>query len=490
MRVTTGLLIGLVATATHTVHAHDTFGELPFGDIRPQGWLEQHMRRDLEQGFVGRLDTLVPDLIVKDDIYGKDRLTRRVKDKDVGTHNTGAQWEVQFLWWNSETQSNWWDGYLRHTLLLDSADHRGRVDKYVAGKLATADDDGYIGIYAPDLRYDHSTENGELWAQASLFRGLLAYYEATDQAPVLDAVIKAVDRTMQAYPQNRSTPFKATDAFAGVGHGLTFVDVLNTLYRLTGERRYLNYAVFLFDDYSRHPQPEEDIQPDNLLNDDYRFKGHGVHTYEHLRALTLAATHGHDPRYDRALDAYLRRLDDVTTLGGGPIGDEWITGRHAHHDTGYEYCSLQELLHSYAVLLQKTGEARWADRMEWLVYNAAQGARHPDGHSIAYCKTDNSTDVLGHADMDNPQNEIRYKYSPAHQDVAVCCAPNAGRLYTRSRRTWSNAPTVGWQSACTDRPASPRRWTARRSRCSRSPTIHLRTTCASWFKPIGPWRSS
>jgi hypothetical protein len=29
-------------------------------------------------------------------------------------------------------------------------------------------------------------------------------------------------------------------------------------------------------------------------------------------------------------------------------------------------------------------------------------------------------------DPENPQ--IRYKYSPAHQDVAVCCVPNAGRI--------------------------------------------------------------
>ncbi|MEL7022877.1 MAG: alpha-amylase family glycosyl hydrolase [Pseudomonadota bacterium] len=421
----------LVALIINTIaRGDDVLAELPFGDIRPQGWVERQMRHDLEHGFVGKLDQLVPDLIVADDIYGEDRLTKLVKDKDVGTHNSGAEWEVQFLWWNSETQSNWWDGYLRHALLLADPAHRQRVDEYVANKLATADEDGYIGIYAADLRYDHTTENGELWAQASLFRGLLAYYETTQKQAVLDAVIRAVELTMRAYPIDDSTPFKTSNAFAGVGHGLTFVDVLNTLYRLTGDRRYLNYAVFLYEDYSRHPQPEEDVQLDNLLDADYRFKGHGVHTYEHLRALTLAATHDDDTRLDQALVNYLQRLDAVTTASGGPIGDEWITGRHAHHgDTGYEYCSLQELLHSYAVLLQNTGDPGWADRMEWLTFNAAQGARHPDGQSIAYCKTDNSVEMLGHLDMGNPQGEMRYKYSPAHQDVAVCCVPNAGRLY-------------------------------------------------------------
>ena len=334
------------------------------------------------------------------------------------------------MWWNSETQSNWWDGYLRNVLLLDHADHMQKVKDYIVAKLNTADDDGYIGIYGDDLRYKHTTENGELWAQASLFRGLLAYYEATNDRDVLNAVIKAVNVTMLAYPINESVPFKTEKAFAGVGHGLTFVDILNSLFRITGDKQYLDYALFLYNDYSRHPQPEEDIQLANLLNEDYLFKGHGVHTYEHLRALTLAAYHSDDEKYQRALAGFLSRLESVTTDSGGPIGDEWIAGRHAHHsDTGYEYCSIQELLHSYVVLLQKTGDAQWADKIEWLLFNAGQGARHPDGKSIAYCKTDNSYDVLGHLDMANPQGEKRFKYSPAHQDVAVCCAPNAGRVY-------------------------------------------------------------
>ena len=404
---------------------------LPVGATRPAGWMLEQMQHDLAHGFVGRLDRLAPGLLVEDDIYGRDRLTKLVERKDVGTHTTGAEWEVQFLWWNSETQSNWWDGYLRNILLTGDKKLKGeRLDKYIRDKLATADPDGYIGIYAPDLRYRHSTENGELWSQASLFRGLLAYHEATGDAAVLQAVQRAIDLTIKAWPIGESEPFNVTDPFAGIGHGLMLVDVLNQLARLTGDDSYLDYAVFLFEDYNRHEQPEEDIQPANLMDPDYRFKGHGVHTYEHLRALVIAAHHTGRADYHEALDRYLARLDNVLTVAGGPIGDEWIAGRHAHPSaTGYEYCSLQELLHSYSLLLERTGEPRWADRIEWLLYNAAQGARHPNGRSIAYVKTDNAFHAMGHVDMADPQNEERVKYSPAHQDVAICCAPNAGRIY-------------------------------------------------------------
>ena len=159
---------------------------LTLGQVKPRGWIRSQMLHDLEHGFVGHLDRLVPDLIVEDDIYGKDRLTAQVKEKDVGVTFKDVDWGIQFLWWNSETQSNWWDGVIRHAFLTDHAATIERVRAYVDSKLATQDEDGYIGIYDEDLRYRHETENGELWAQTTLFRGLLGYYEATGEDYYLD----------------------------------------------------------------------------------------------------------------------------------------------------------------------------------------------------------------------------------------------------------------------------------------------------------------
>jgi len=404
-----------------------------FGDIQPHGWLKEQMTFDVTQGFVGNLDQLVPELILEDDIYGKDRMTKLVKSKDVGAvTDDNGEWQVQFLWWNSETQSNWWDGFIRNAILTQDAKSLEKVKSYVDAKLETQDADGYMGVYAQDLRYNHTTENGELWAQSSLFRGLLAYYEYTKDQRILTAVEKAVKLTMKRYPINGSQPFNIEKPYAGVGHGLTFVDVLNRLYELTGNIQYLDYALFLYEDYNRYALSEVDIQVKNLLDTAYKFKGHGVHTYEHLRALVLAAERSDNPVYKPALEAYLDRLATVITPSGAPIGDEWILGKSANADhTGYEYCSLQELLDSYSLLLAKTGDSKWADSMEWLLFNAAQGARNPDGKSIAYCKTDNSYFMQGALERENigKANHSRFKYSPVHKEVAVCCVPNAGRIY-------------------------------------------------------------
>ena len=419
---------------------------LPLGAVKPQGWLRQQMTDDLQHGFLGHLDELVPKLVTADDIYGRDRLTAAVKAKDLGASSNNAAWEVQYLWWNSETQSNWWDGFVRTALLTDDPAALARARQHIEHMLATQDADGYLGIYAPDLRYRFTGENGELWAQSTLLRQLLGYYEATRDQRVLRAVERAVAVTMRAYPVQHSAPFGVTQSFGGVEHGLTLTDTFERLYQLTGKAAYRSYAVWLYEDFCRHKLGQDDAQYAHLIDPAYRFTTHGAHTYEHLRAVTLAAYDTGNPALQAALRGYLSKLDTCLSPSGGPIGDEWIGRRRANADqTGYEYCSTQELLDSYGQLLARSGQPSWADRLEWLLFNAGQGARYPDASAIAYLKTDNSYAMTGglHPEPTSPakDKQTRYKYSPVHQDAAVCCVPNAGRIYpTYVHEMWLRSP--------------------------------------------------
>jgi DUF1680 family protein len=406
----------------------EQFMPLAFGEIKPQGWLKTQILSDLK-GFTGNLDQLVPDLIQKDEIYGRDRLTKKVKSKDVGAEGDPGDWNVQFLWWNSETQSNWRDGFVRQAFLSGDPSAQKRAKDYIESILATQDSDGYLGVYAPDLRYKLTGENGELWAKATLYRVLLGYYEATKDPKTWQALLKAVDNVMLNYPIYKSSPFKAEKPFAGLSHGLVFTDVLDRLHQLSGEAKYLEYAVFLYQDYCRNNVSETDIQLHNILDPAYKLKGHGVHSYEHVRPLIMAYQATGDAQYKNALDIYLQRVKRLTTPTGGPIGDEWITQATADAtQTGYEYCSIHELLHSYAFLLQKNGDPQLGDQIERLFFNAAQGARHPEKSCIAYLKTDNSYEMTGTKNGGGDPKQTRYKYSPTHQQAAVCCVPNAGRI--------------------------------------------------------------
>jgi len=81
----------------------EKFSFLPFGSIRPAGWLKEQMQRDLE-GFVGNLDRIVPELI-NDPVYGEGRLRKNSRVKDLGNLKDGdAEGDEQYKWWNSETR--------------------------------------------------------------------------------------------------------------------------------------------------------------------------------------------------------------------------------------------------------------------------------------------------------------------------------------------------------------------------------------------------
>ena len=409
----------------------EKYENIPFGEIKPEGWIKTQMQNDLD-GFVGHLDAIVPDLM-NDPIY-YERLHKHSKLKDLGNLKEGdAEGEEQYKWWNSETQSNWHDALIRNVLLLDDPSGKMKVKEYIDKILSSQDkDDGYMGIYDRDLRYKFKSENGELWSKTTLYRGLLAYYKFTKDENVLKALIRAVDNVMENYPAYASEPFYAGKKFSGgVAHGLTFTDICDKLYQITKEDKYRQYALFLYKNYCDNFSSEKDIQLTNILDSSYRLQSHGVHTFEHLRPLIVAAFSSNDPVLQKALSIYLKRIDKVTTLSGAPIGDEWIGGRMADEtNTGYEYCSIHELTDSYCVLLQKEGLNSIADKIENTFYNAAQGARNPDHSCIAYLKTDNSYEMQGTKNglKELDRKQTRYKYSPAHQDVAVCCSPNAGRI--------------------------------------------------------------
>jgi hypothetical protein len=415
----------------NTNKVEEKYQILPFGSIKPSGWIKTQMQKDIN-GFVGNLDILVPDLI-NDPIYGSGRLHKNSEVKDLGNNKEGdAEGSEQYKWWNSETQSNWWDGYIRNVILMNDKVGLKKVEKYIEEVLKTQDEDGYIGIYDKELRYNFNSENGELWSKATMYRGLLAYYEYSKDKKLWNAIVKAVDNVMTNYPIGISSPFSSGKAFnGGVSHGLTFTDVLDKMYQITGNTKYTDYALFLYQDFSKTYQSEKDVQLNNILNPNYKLQSHGVHTYEHLRPLIVAAYASKNSELQKALEIYIRRIENTTTLTGGAIGDEWIAERNADAThIGYEYCSLHELLDSYTVLLQKQGISKTAEAIETIFYNAAQGSRNPNHSCIAYLKTDNSFEMEGtkNGEVEANRNQTRYKYSPAHQDVAVCCNPNAGRI--------------------------------------------------------------
>jgi DUF1680 family protein len=83
---------------------------------------------------------------------------------------------------------------------------------------------------------------------------------------------------------------------------------------------------------------------------------------------------------------------------------------------------------SLLVAAQLTGKAQFAEQAETTFYNSVQGSRLADGKGMNYVTTDNIYRIDG-------ANMNRVKSSPAHEDVANCCAPNftqIGPIFVRN----------------------------------------------------------
>lgn len=409
------------------------FTPLTQGSTRPLGWLARMMRDDLEHGIVGALDELYPG-IRKDDLFAT---ARRGGLEDVPEMGdlvlTGAAWEQSIMWWNAETIGNWWDGFIRHAFLTRNQAAMDQAKEIVSNLLASQDPDGYIGIYKPNLRYQHEGSNGELWAQTTAFRTLLGYYAFTQDRRVLNAVEKAMTVTMQNYGPDGRNPFQLKNAFGGVTHGLMLTDVCETLFQITGNEKYQDYAVYLYRAFSTHNlnRAFNDLRYPFLMERDSLFTGHGVHTYEHFRSLVNAYYQTGYTELSAAYENALFKLQQVILPGGAGHGNEWLAGMTSDpHETHTEYCGMLELRNSLSSMFQKSGERRFADQAEKLTYNGMMGFRNASGTAITYGKGDNCFMLDGHHHgKSGPRKDVRYKYSPTHSEPAVCCVPNYARNY-------------------------------------------------------------
>ena len=391
------------------------------GEIRPLGWIRDQIQHDLSSGMIGHLDELVPDIFA-DDIFGADRRRRSTDAKATGSaFANGEDWEVELRWWNAETQGNWMDGYVRAARQAGDAATAAKADGLVRRLLAGQDADGYVGIYGPELRYRHTGENGELWAQAVALRTLLGHGDATSLA----AARRAADQLIAACAAHE--PFALINGWGGADHGLMVVDAFHMLFERTGERAYADMAVCLYRGFTGNRARNHDLHPQAIRDPMRRFEWHGAHLYEHLRALLLAWRHSGDAALERDWHTALAKLSPCILPSGAGIGFEDVEGATAVPDRcATEYCTMTELRNTWLAAVMHLGEARFADFAEQLTFNGLQGSRLPDGSALAYCMPDTCTCLDGHDPEGRPNR--RYKMSPTQQDAAVCCVPNAGRV--------------------------------------------------------------
>ncbi|MDD5659219.1 MAG: glycoside hydrolase family 127 protein [Actinomycetota bacterium] len=394
----------------------EKFTKFKIGEIIPKGWLYTQLKRDAE-GFVGHLDLLAEEAGKKVFINYRDE-KKFIKE---GMHKN-----PMYNWWDGEAEGNWMDGLVRLAFLINDEPLINKIKKYMNDILANRENDGYLGIYPVNYRFVKEFIDGELWTQSRILLAMIAFYEASREKAVLDLAIKAADLIIDNFSdQSGFKPIFEIDNLNALGHGLMIVEPMIQLYFITGNEKYIKFSKFCYDDYSAQwsiISGGDDCSIKNLMNPDGEFKGHGVHTCEHLRVPLLLYFCTGEEVYKIAYENAFDRVKNYLTVSGACKSDESVG--IPLPTSGYEYCTITELMISYLTVVLLTGETQYADMAEKLLFNAGEASRNHDGKAIAYLSSDN----LLYATTKKYKAPPRWCYSPTHRNAAVCCPPNSGRL--------------------------------------------------------------
>lgn len=370
------------------------FKQLPFGSIRPTGWIKAQMEQDAGGGILA---------------YFHRSWMLQNKAYELRGHNPDKK-DKQSDFWDGAAEGYWGLSLLSNSVLADNPALKKRADEFVASILKSQDPDGYLGIHDAQKRYQPGTVDraGHI---GFMLQGLLDYAQANNRKDVLDAVERAVQCDMRHF--NSSTPELHANGFLV----MSYPQFLDSLAQATGKKEYSEYARFLVDSYNDSGDLENPIYGDckmpNLLDVKRPFSSHACNTTGNLSLPWIAYYASGDPRYKQAGENAFAKFDHQKSASGSLPGDEDNQGREPSPEIPIEFCSTSYLVENALIVGEKTGGSRYFDLAEQALFNAGMGARLSDGTAHAYLKRDNEFT------LEYPDIMHRERYSPAHEPF--CC---------------------------------------------------------------------
>ncbi len=368
---------------------------------------------------------------------------------DAFTH--AGQWDpkdffTSHRFWDSDT-AKWLEAaaYSLGThpdMRLDQA-----VDDIIA-KLARAQmPDGYLNSHYqsqfPHKRWTNLTHDHELYCAGHLLEAAVAHHQATGKTNLLNVLRRYVDHIEKQ--------FRHTSSHARASDGHEEIELaLMRLYKLDGDPRHLALAQHFVDvrGQGRSVLGHNPLHADkHFYDEESRRRGedprkYWFKSYEYLQAHKPVREHdqivGHAVRAtylyaavaDLALvqqDAELRAVCErvwnhlvskrmyVTGGVGVSAANEGFTDDHDLPDHGAyaETCASIGIVFWAQRMLALTGEARYADEMERMLYNNIPAGRSADGTQYFY------------------ENPLASNGNHHRQDWfdCACCPPNLARLF-------------------------------------------------------------
>lgn len=316
-------------------------------EIKPSGWLKKQLKIQAD-GLSNHLD----------------RVWRDIRDSRwIGGDAEG--WE---------RTPYWLDGFIPLAYLLEDEDMIKKAKKYVNAIISHQQPDGWI---CPCTEQERS--GYDVWAVLLISKVLTVYYECSGEEGVLDIIYKILKNFYELLSDGKIRLFDW-----GAYRWYEGFLAINCIYEKYKETWLCALAEILKKqgvDYNEKTELWK--KPLNK----WSFDTHIVNLCMMLKGEAVSCDILNKPYNDNAerLYALLRRYNGTPV--GLFTGDECLSG--VSPIQGTELCAVVEQMYSYELLYAYTGEAKWAERLEMLAFNALPAAFSDDMWAHQYVQMSN-----------------------------------------------------------------------------------------------------
>ncbi|GHA18726.1 hypothetical protein GCM10007989_12550 [Devosia pacifica] len=318
-------------------------------------------------------------------------------------------------------------------------DIEAKIDKIVDDLANAQADDGYLNCWylgrEPDNRWTNLRDNHEMYNAGHLLEGAIAYFLVTGRRRFLDIMERYLDHI---YARFGTGPGQER----GYGGHEEIEIALMKLYHLTGEKKHLDFCIYLIDERGRQPhyydieRERREARNGGVDTQRYSFKdyeysqshkpvreqdkvvGHAVRAMYLYTAMADLAAEIEDEALKRACETLWKDVMETkmyVTAGLGPSAhNEGFT-----HDfdlpnqTAYaETCASVALIFWAQKMLHLDLDGQYADILELALFNGALSGLSRDGTSYFYA------------------NPLESDGTPERWDwhMCPCCTMNVSRL--------------------------------------------------------------
>jgi len=386
--VTIGISIGKIQAQEKTPENHTIYSEVNINQISPGGWLENWLQIQTD-GITGYIDSVGYP-------FNTGMWKSEIEVKPEGNPS----------WWPYEQTAYWIDGGLRCGYLTNNEELINKAGEQIEYVFNNASKEGVLG----PKHYSDSK-----WPHVVFFRGVMAYYMATKDKSVLDAMIKH---------------YKATeDDYSEFFRNNMNIEIMWWLYEQTGDQSMKDLAIRTHKEADRHigQIPLERMMSDTIP------RGHGVTVSENIKIpLFLYFLTGEQRYLDAAINQYEKMEKHHVLIDGVPSSVESLEG-NSLSNMAHETCDIVDYSWSLGYMLMATGDAKWADKIERAFLNAGFGASTKEFKSHQYHSApnqmiadyrSNTWDVV--ADWFSNKTKRKFAYRAGH--TPECCTGNITRL--------------------------------------------------------------